>query len=98
MAEPLQNQEIKLTISAPPSMVTAIAIEVVKILNIGDKNVLINPTEDNENFTVKEAAEYAKCTPQTIRKHIDLGILKANKPGKSWVITKQNLDKYVTGN
>lgn len=54
--------------------------------------------ENTMVFTVDEVAVVMKCHKTTVLNHIEKGILKANKPGKRWVITQQDLEDYKTTN
>lgn len=49
-------------------------------------------------FTVEEAAERLLCTPETIRRYIRQGKLKATKIIRRWYISEDELTAYVTGN
>lgn len=46
-------------------------------------------------YTVREASGISKKSPDTIARHIRLKLLKASKSGKSWRITKENLENYI---
>lgn len=46
-------------------------------------------------LTVKEASVISQKSPNTIARHIRLGLIKSAKSGKSWLISKENFDKYV---
>ena len=56
----------------------------------------INPKE--QIHTVAEVAKTLKKSSYTIRRYIKSGILKAEKPGKSYHITNTNLNNYIHGN
>lgn len=90
------NKKITLHIEAPEELITGIAHQVIDILGLEKSTSIQALTE--ENYTVKEAAKIAKCAPITIRRHINEGLLIANKVGKSFLINKTNLDNYVQGN
>lgn len=51
-----------------------------------------------EYYTTKEAAKLLKVSKQTIQNHILKGLLKASKPGKSYIISKKQLEDYVNNN
>lgn len=57
-----------------------------------DNNIVI---DDEATYTVKEVAALVKKDPQTIRRHIKAGLLKTSKNGKSHIISKNNLLKYI---
>lgn len=46
-------------------------------------------------YTTEEVATLLSVSKQTIQNHIASGLLKANKPGKSYIISHQNLEDYV---
>lgn len=48
-------------------------------------------------YTVAEAAEALKVTPQTIRKYIKEGKLEAKRIGRPLLITENNLKRFLTG-
>lgn len=48
-----------------------------------------------EYFTVQQVAKKINKHPLTITRHIRLGLLIAKKTGKSWNISKTNLNKYL---
>ena len=50
---------------------------------------------ENINYTVKDVAKFVKKNKITIRSHIKLGLLEANKIGNTWIITKESLNKYI---
>jgi len=53
------------------------------------------PPEEETQYTVNEVAALSKREPQTIRKHIRLGLIAAAKTGKSWLISETNYNKYI---
>ncbi len=53
---------------------------------------------ENETKPLKKVKEIAKITGldrRTIIRHINAGLLKANKIGKSWMVSQENLEKYL---
>jgi excisionase family DNA binding protein len=48
-----------------------------------------------ENFTVAEVANITKKHQNTILNHIKQGILKATRPGGSYIISKEALENYL---
>ena len=48
-----------------------------------------------KTYTVKEAAKYCKCHPETIREHIRSGALAASKPGRAYCIKAAVLDAFL---
>ncbi len=57
----------------------------------------IKGTSDDSNkfYTVKQLTEILHVNDFTIRRYIDLGLLKAIKKGKSFLISQQDLDEYT---
>lgn len=47
------------------------------------------------DLTLVEAAKIAKCNPATLRHHINEGHLIAVKRGKTWLVTREALDKFL---
>lgn len=92
------NNDIKITITAPEHLIDSIAQKIIEITGL-DKKVL-NIANDNlidRTYTVNEVAEITGKGANTIRRHIDSGLLKAKKVGKPFIITQTNLDNYVKG-
>lgn len=62
---------------------------------------LIHTTDNTINnlktFSVKEAAKILGKYHQTISIYCKKGIIKANKSGKQWMITQDNLKLYQNG-
>lgn len=79
-----------------PENLNVIAEKVVQIQNKKKKEAeKPAPPDEQRQYTVNEVAEMTKRTPWTIRNHIDLGLLKASKVGKSWLISSTNYNKYI---
>ena len=49
-------------------------------------------------YTVKQVAGLTHVDPWTIRNHIKIGLLKAAKTGKSWLINQAQLEEYTNQN
>ena len=65
-----------------------IALSVVKELK---KNTI-----DIKTHTVKEVAVILNCTTITVLSYIKSGILKATRKGKSFIITQQSIEEFLT--
>jgi len=88
--------EILVTMKLTEKDVKSIAREVA-IIQAQDKENAKNDEEESKIFyTVNEVAEKVKKAPQTIRYHIDKGLLLATKTGKSWIINETNLNIYTS--
>ena len=46
-------------------------------------------------LTVAEAAEYCRCSPFTIRRWIGIGMLRASRPGKAYLIRVEDIDALI---
>lgn len=82
---------LEFIVQASPDLIETIANRVIEITQ-PEFFESQKPT-----FTVKQAAERAKNTPQTIIKHIKKELLIANKVGKSYVIKEEHLNNYIDG-
>jgi hypothetical protein len=49
-------------------------------------------------YTATEVAEMSKRTAETVRIHIKMGLLEAEKCGKRWMISEENYIKYISNN
>jgi DNA (cytosine-5)-methyltransferase 1 len=50
---------------------------------------------ESEYFTIRDVAVVLKITEQTVRNLVRSGSIKANKVGKQWVITKNDIEEYI---
>lgn len=46
-------------------------------------------------YSIKSAASACDCSPRTIEDAIASGTLKASKPGRQWIITRENLETWL---
>ena len=85
-------KKINVTIPLPDDFIDQVA----------DKVNRLNPKQHPENtklyYTVKEVANLTEVCKRTIQNHIKAGLLKASKPGKSFLISDANLKKYMKTN
>ena len=79
-----------------PENLNVIAEKVVQIQNKKKKEDEKPSLDEQRQYTVNEVAEMTKRKQWTIRQHISLGLLKASKVGKSWLISSTNYNKYIT--
>jgi coproporphyrinogen III oxidase-like Fe-S oxidoreductase len=70
--------------------------------NIAEEVARINSAEeantsmaDKEYYSVNDVAKITNKTAWTVRQHIGLGLLIAQKVGKSFLINKNNLENYT---
>jgi len=49
----------------------------------------------SEMFTVKEVAKLFKCNPETIRRYIKEGLLKAVRLKEEYRITQEEIDAFL---
>lgn len=65
---------------------------------------ILKPTIDNSTqqtittYSPEEVASITKRNVQTIRIHLNKKILKGKLIGKNWIITQENLTKYINRN
>lgn len=50
---------------------------------------------NNQLLSAMDAAEIAECHQDTIRRAIETGNLEAQKVGRTWVIDRSALDKWI---
>lgn len=46
-------------------------------------------------YTLKEAGQIVELSPNTLRKYINLKILKATKRGRDWYLTTQTMNALM---
>lgn len=88
----MDPQEINVTIKVTPEIIDAIAEKVIEKTN--------NTTPKNDSkllFTINEVVKMTLRKKDTIYRHIRAGLLIANKSGKSYLITEENLNNYIHG-
>lgn len=54
-------------------------------------------SQDKEYYTIQEVAETTRSHKQTIYRHIREGLLTATKNGRDYIVSKDNLEKYING-
>jgi excisionase family DNA binding protein len=50
-----------------------------------------------QTLTIRDAAKILNKDETTILRYIKKKLIKANKPGKEWIITQQSLTNYIDG-
>lgn len=65
--------------------------DVVQEKNFPKKKSLIT----SDFYTVGEIAKMSKRTDETVRYHIQQGLLSAKKTGKRWMISEEAYQKYI---
>lgn len=83
---------VKIEIELSNEMIERIADKII----LKKKHNIIDERKE-EIYTVEKVANIIKKSTYTIRRHIKLGILKAERPGKSYIITYTNLNNYING-
>ncbi|WP_146115178.1 helix-turn-helix domain-containing protein [Microbacterium sp. MYb66] len=63
----------------------------------GGKRAELDESGSTEIVTVEQIARRAGITPRAIRNHIGLGLLKATKASRTWVITPEAAEQYIAG-
>jgi len=68
-----------------------------KVVEIQDKKKLSEkkPPTEEQQYTVNEVADMTKQSAQTVRIHINSGILMASRIGRSWKISESNYKTYI---
>jgi len=81
--------ELKVT-GVDPILVEAVARKIIELTG--------QEIKDQElTYTVEEVAKLTDKSVQTIRLHINNGLLKAHKVGHPWAIKDSNLKDYLHG-
>lgn len=82
------------------SIESLIQIAVKKV--VGDKldriQATLNLIVNGQTYSVDDVAKITGKTPTTIRTHIKKEYLKATQKGKSYTITQDQLNEYLTQN
>lgn len=65
--------------------------------DINNEKIKTKKIEEDKKlfFTVLETSEMLGISENTLTRHIRKGLLEANKPGKNYVISKANINKYL---
>ena len=69
---------------------------ILKKNNRGFKIVVIK-VDKKKLYSVKELTSILHLTPLTICEYFRKGKLKGHKIGKNWYVSKENLDKFLSG-
>ena len=59
---------------------------------------LIVKQETKKYYTISEMSAMTSVSENTIARHIRQGHLKAHKPGKNYLISKENINLYLNSN
>lgn len=89
------NRAKEVFFNIPRETIEFIAAECVKII---DKKKTVNPERKTKTYTTAQIAKLLHRSKTTIQRHCEKGILIATKPGKSWIITEDNLNEYLEKN
>ena len=52
--------------------------------------------DDHEFLLVWEVADILRISPKTVRRKIRAGLIKAQMSGKAWLVTRSDLDDYIS--
>jgi excisionase family DNA binding protein len=85
---------LEVTMKLSEENVNAIAKRMVEIQNKKPPETI--KFSEKTQYTVNEVAEMSKKTSWTIRQHIKHNLLTASKVGKSWLISQEDYQKYIT--
>jgi len=87
------EQQINITIGITPEIIDAIAHRVTELQ--ADDTPSIIPLKTPLTYTIREVSRITNKSYYTILRHLDKGLLIGKKTGKSWIITQDNLNKYI---
>lgn len=79
-----------------PKDLRKIAVMAAEIVN--DKRKVPQEKQEKIAFSVSEIEDLYSIDARTITRHIRQGLLKAGKPGKSYVVYKTDLETYLKTN
>jgi len=81
-----------------PHLVNALSKKVMtNIIDQIEKHLANNPLavrHGERNFTIDEIASMTNRSVSTVTRHCRIGLLKASKVGKAWLITEKNYSDY----
>lgn len=46
-------------------------------------------------LTLEEASEYCRLSPKTLRSKINMGLLRATKPGRNYLVEQTDLEIFM---
>lgn len=87
--------KIEITANLTDENMKQIALECAKIMQSEVKDAEV---VEVTTYTTTQVANMLNKSQSTIQRHCESGLLEASKPSKSWIITKENLDKYLKQN
>jgi excisionase family DNA binding protein len=84
------------------TIIATLSAETIEIIAqrasaINNEKLQSKPKEKDKKlfFTVIETSEMIGVSEQTLTRHIRRGLLQANKPGKNYLISMENINKYL---
>jgi excisionase family DNA binding protein len=84
------------------TIIATLSAETIEIIAqrasaINNEKLKSKPKEKDKKlfFTVIETSEMIGVSEQTLTRHIRRGLLQANKPGKNYLISMENINKYL---
>jgi excisionase family DNA binding protein len=87
------------------TIIATISAETMEIIAqrasaINNEKLKLKIVEEDKKlfFTVLETSTMLGISEKTLTRHIRKGLLEANKPGKNYVISKENINKYLNPN
>lgn len=72
--------------------------EIVKRVKAKDNKKPNKAVTPLKTYTLSEVAKILKVGNTTVVRHIKNGLIKATKPGQSYIITHENLTQYLNNN
>lgn len=88
----MEEIELNVSIKVTSDFINAVASKVAEI----NKPInIVQEVKKPKFYTVKEVSNLVKSTKSTITRHINLGLLKASKPGGTFIISEEDLEEYI---
>ena len=75
-------------------------ISKIENFNVNALEAMLSKKEnvsEMQTLTIRDAAKILNKDETTILRYIKRKLIKANKPGKEWIITQQSLTNYIDG-
>jgi len=94
----LEAGPVDVVVQPDKSRTRAVEAEITQILNVGTGRWLEKHEIPDQYFTTAEAGAFLGLSIDDIRTLCRAGVLKADKFGRVWQITKHNIFYYVIGN
>lgn len=84
------NPQISVIIDLPKDFTTQVAKKMIELQGTKQEVKIVE-----SHYSVKEVSKILELNPKTVIAHIKADLLTASKPGKSYIISENNLNKYL---